>query len=326
MTVSVRAAAVLLATLALVGCAPTGDESEFVESTAQPVYPELTTNPDIRVLSDIEYGSVDGEALLLDVCLPPEVEPEGSQAGSAADATAEVAATTTRAAIVAIHGGSWRRGDKADLDWRAVCQWLASEGYVAVSINYRLAPAATFPAQLDDVQAAVAWLRDPAQLATFEIDPARIGVFGASAGGNLAALAGATGSGDLTQGTRVAAVATLSGVSDLRAVILTGPEYTGDFAKAQLEYLGCPSFDGCETATWASPVTQVDPTDPPFFVAHSVDEFIPVAQSDGLVTALRDAGIETTYLTVEGSAHALRMLDDEMMRRVIEFFAATLVQ
>ena len=101
-----------------------------------------------------------------------------------------------RAAIVVVHGGSWRRGDKANLNWRAVCQWLATAGYVTVSINYRLAPAWSFPAQLDDVQDAVRWLRDPAVVDRYNIDPDRIGAFGGSAGGNLVSLLGTVGTGD----------------------------------------------------------------------------------------------------------------------------------
>lgn len=299
--------AIAVVAVALVaGCAPVGDASIVVEPTTQPLYPQVATDPDIPVLTDLEYGRADGQPLLLDACLP------------VADAGVD------RPAIVAIHGGSWRRGDKADLEWRAVCQWLASEGFVTVSVNYRLAPDHAFPAPLDDVRAAVAWLRDPAQVEAFAIDPTRIGALGASAGGTLAALLGLTGEGPLTEGTRVAAVAELSGPSDLRAEIRVGPAYTGDFREAVLEHLGCLDFDDCATAAAASPVLHVDSGDPPFFVAHAIDEFIPIEQSDALVTTLRAAGIDTTYVTVEGELHALRMLDEAMAARLIEFFRETL--
>ena len=67
-------------------------------------------------------------------------------------------------AVVSIHGGSWARGDKANADWRNVCMWLASEGFVAASVNYRLVPDARFPAAIDDVALAVEWLRAPEQV------------------------------------------------------------------------------------------------------------------------------------------------------------------
>jgi len=296
----------LVATLLLLtACAPTGDDSELVEPTTKPVYPALATYPDIPVFEDIAYGDIDGQSL--DVCLPTDARVDDLEPGP-------------RPVIVSIHGGSWMRGDKADFNWRAVCQWFASEGYVTVSVNYRLVPAATFPSQLLDVQQVVRWLRDPTQVAFYDLDPARIGAFGGSAGGNLAALLGTAGDGDLTVDSRVAAVAELSGPADLREPIPTLDTYNQVFADVQLAYVGCTGFTDCDATAAASPVTLVDPSDPPFFVGHSVDEFIPIAQSDEFVTALRAAGISTTYVTVEGSLHSIAMLDDDMMQRIISFF------
>ena len=298
-----RAAAVaLIALLALTGCGPTGDDAQTVTPSSEPVYPQVTTDPDITVIADLQYAAVDGQPLLLDACLP-----EGDSAGP-------------RPAIVSIHGGSWEHGDKANLNWRAVCQWLAGEGFVTFSVDYRLAPDSVFPAQLDDVQAAVEWLRKPAQVARFDIDPDRIGAFGGSAGGNLAALLGTTGSGSLTTGARVAAVAELSGPVDIRAAIPTTDSYDRDFGEVQLEYLGCTSFAHCPAAETASPVTLVDDSDPPFFVAHSTDEFIPLSQSQEFVATLRGTGIDTTFVIVDGTLHSIAMLDDDMKSRITAFF------
>jgi acetyl esterase/lipase len=294
----------LAALVALTGC---GSADATITPSAQPVYPQLVTDPSIRVIPDLEYATADGQPLLLDACLPEATDDQ-----------------QPRAAIVVIHGGSWEHGDKANLSWRSVCQWFASEGYVAVSVNYRLAPTAVFPAQLEDVQAAVAWLRDPFQVARFDIDPDRIGAFGGSAGGNLAALLGTSGSGEWTIGSRVAAVAEFSGPVDIRAAIPTTDSYNRDFGEVQLEYLGCTSFDDCAAADAASPVTQVDPTDPPFFVAHSTEEFIPLSQSQELVATLRGERVDTTFITVDGSLHSIAMLDADMERRVAAFFAAKL--
>lgn len=301
-------AALAVLAVMLTGCATTGSESETVEPATLTVYPELKTYPGIPVIEDLPYGTVNGEPLLLDVCLPD----------------GPVETSSPRPAIVSIHGGSWMRGDKANAAWRSVCQWLASEGYVTVSINYRLAPAATFPAQLDDAQLAVRWLRDPAQAERYNLDPDRIGAFGGSAGGNLAALLGTSGAGDWTTEARVAAVAALSAPTDIRERIPTTDTYNQDFGTVQLTYLGCTDLATCPAASAASPVTLVDETDPPFFVAHSEGDFIPLSQSDALVSALRDAAVTTTYVTVEGSMHSIGMLDDDMMSRVVEFFASTL--
>lgn len=297
------------ALLALPACGPTGDDSERIDPVAQPVYPQVRTYPDIPVLADLVYGPEPGQ--VLDGCFPVE-------GGVGAPASAP------RPAIVVIHGGSWQRGDKANLNWRSVCQWLASEGFVAVSVNYRLVPGAVFPAQLDDVQAAVGWLRADAQVRRYNLDPDRIGALGGSAGGNLAAVLGTSGSGDLATGSRVAAVAEFSGPADLREPIPTTDTYDQDLGTVVLHYLGCDGFADCPTAAAASPVTLVDESDPPFFVAHSVEEFIPLSQSDALVATLRAAGIDTDYVTVEGDLHSIAMLDDAMRERVLAFFRRTL--
>lgn len=294
--------------VALVSCIASGSDSELVSPDTHPVYPQLSTYPDIPVIENVPFGSVDGEPLLLDACFP-------------ADAAIDDPDSEPRPVIVSIHGGSWMRGDKSNINWRSVCQWFASEGFVAVSVNYRLAPTHTFPAQLDDVQQAVRWLRDPAQVERYNIDPARIGAFGGSAGGNLAALLGTADAGGWTAGARVAAVADLSGPADLRTAISTTGGIDPDFGAVQLAFLGCASFDDCPSAIQASPYSQVDPTDPPFFIAHSIDEFIPVGQSEQLVETLRSAGIDTTFVTVEGTMHSIAMLDDDMKARIIEFFA-----
>jgi acetyl esterase len=330
-------AAIGMATAAvLAGCGPTGDDSEQVTPQIVAVNPELATLPDIPVVEDLAYGEADGQPLLLDACLPKEdAESEQTPTPAPSETSPDDAATATpepepsetadevdaepddpaRAAIIVVHGGSWSRGDKADVAWRAVCQWFASAGYPTFSVNYRLAPAAPFPAGFGDVQTAVRWLREPAQLERFDIDPERIGAFGGSAGGNLVSLLGTAGKGDLTSGVRVAAVADLSGPIDL-----TGVAVTDDFVPVQLAYLACTDLDDCPVADDASPNYAVDPSDPPFFVAHSTVEKIPLEQSELFVRALRDAGIDTEFITVEGTLHSIAMLDADLKQRIIAFF------
>jgi acetyl esterase len=291
----------------LAGCVPTGSDSETVTADSDPLYRELETYPEIPVVENVQYGTADGVPLLLDVCLP-EVN------------TNDPDALKPRAAILSIHGGSWAYGDKASANWRSVCQWLASEGYVAASVNYRLAPGSVYPAAIQDVRQAVRWLRADSQVEEYTIDPERIGAFGGSAGGNLAALLGVGGAGPHSLGSRVAAVAELSGPVDLTD---EGRELGGlveSFEQIQLDYLGCEALVDCSSATAASPLYRVDPTDPPFFVGHSIDERIPIEQSEAFVEELRDNEIDTTFVTVEGARHSIAMLDADMRDRVAEFF------
>lgn len=274
----------------------------------------FTPPPGITVQSDIVYGTQsDGTLLTLDVCSPP------AEAALAADAV-----TSVRPAVIAVHGGSWARGDKANTDWRAVCQWLASAGFVAYSVNYRLAPAATFPAAIDDLTLAVEWIRQADNAREYGIDPERIGVFGGSAGGNLAALLGARGTGSLTEGARVAAVATLSAPTDLRHESLSRADAPEGLHRIVLTYLGCSVRRDCETEAAASPITELDASDPPVFIAASTGEFIPLDQSTGYASRLAELDVPHQLVTVPGSLHSIGILDDAMRARVVEFLHAHL--
>lgn len=298
-------AAALLGVLLLGGCAPTGAEvSSEIDGAVRSSNPELATDPTVPTTVDIPYTSADGQSQFLDACTPPDF-----------DALTEPA----RPAIVVVHGGSWTRGSKNDIAWRAVCQWLAKSGYPTFAVDYRLAPANPYPAAIDDLASAVTWLREPTQLARFGIDPARIGAFGGSAGGNLAALLGTRGTGALDRGTRVAAVVELSAPVDLSGVAVTQ-----DFAPVQLAYLGCRAGSDCPAAAAASADTWVDASDPPFFVAHSTEEMIPLEQARLFVRALRDAGVDTTFVTVSGRLHSIAMLDAGLKQRILDFYARTL--
>ena len=261
--------------------------------------------PDVSVEANLVYGTRDGGDLLLDACSP-------------ADALADSAAGP-RQAVLSVHGGSWRQGDKADPKWRSVCEWLASEGFVAFSVNYSLAPTHPFPDGLEDLRSALRWLRQPAQVAKYRIDPEHIGAFGGSAGGNLVSLLGVEGSGAVTSGTRVAAVVELSGPIDLTEGGLGLGKLTHDFVRNQLEYLDCDSYDSCPPAEAASPVYQVDASDPPFFIATARDDFIPMGQSQAMADALREAGVEVTFAAIDGKAHSIALLDERLRARIVAF-------
>ena len=254
----------------------------------------------ITVVEAIAYGADPTQRI--DMCLPR--------------GDAEV----DRAAILLVHGGSWARGSRTETHWRDTCTWLAQAGYVVANVDYRLAPADPFPAAIEDVTAALAWLRTPETLATYAIDPERIGAFGGSAGGNLASLLGTAGSGAWDAGARVAAVVTMSAPLDL-----TGADVRDDFVARQLAYLGCDDFADCDAAPLASPATFADATDPPFLVVHGDDEMIPLAQAESFVRTLEDAGAPVQLAVVPSQRHSIGLLDEPDVREaILAFLAATL--
>jgi acetyl esterase len=298
---------VLGVTLTASGCAPAAPTpiptpSAHHITIGPAAYPHFPAYANVRIDADQTYERVDGQAMLLDVCMP------SGDSG------------VSRPAILAIHGGGWTHGSKTQSRFRDVCEWLASAGFVAASVNYRLAPKYEYPDAIRDVERAVEWLRKAAQVRRYSIDPTKIGVLGSSAGGNLGALLGTEGSGSLTTGHRVAAVADLSGPIDLTA---EGAE-KADLLPNIEEYLGCANLASCPQARVASPSYHVDPTDPPFFVANSTNELIPLSQPENFVSALRAAGVAVRFVEVNGNAHAVKMLHSSLRDEIIDFFRTTL--
>jgi len=300
----------VLAAVAVVlgGCSSVSAARPTPAPTPSAARPQPVTDHGVRVIPDIEYGVAGGQRLLLDACLPP----------SRKSSTSDAPDPAPQASIVMVHGGSWTRGDKADPEYREVCTWLARAGYPTFNVDYRMDPAFIFPAALEDVKSAVIWLRQPEQLGRFDLDPARIAALGGSAGGNLASLLGTTGSGPLTEGTRVSAVVDLSGPADL-----TGADVKPGFIPVQLAFLGCASETDCPAARAASPIFAASADDPPFFIANSTNELIPIEQSRRFADALRAAGVPTTFVSVTGGLHSVAMLGPGLRARILDFYAST---
>jgi acetyl esterase/lipase len=313
--------------------AQAGGTASEVDTTAIVGIRTFDAPGDAVIEEDVVYATEpDGTQLTLDVCSPAEGAPAPEAATSAAgtagpvaeeapDAvpapTAVAAAPALRPAVLSVHGGSWARGDKANSDWRNVCEWLASEGFVAYSVNYRLVPLVTFPAAIDDVGRAVEWMR--ANSTAYGVDPDRIGAFGGSAGGNLATLLGTRGRGSLTEGSRVAAVAELSGPVDLSydGIVVSGG--SSGLEQIALDYLDCSSLLDCPRAKDASAVNSLDRTDPPVFIGTSSEEFIPLSQSTGFAADMDELGITNQLVTVPGNLHSIGILDAAMRVQVADF-------
>jgi len=227
----------------------------------------------------VQYGAPDGVPLLADAYVP-------------------ATAARRRPAVVLIHGGGWVGGLRASIGEEA--GWLAERGFVTFTVDYRLAPDHRFPAAADDVAAFVRWLRKPARMKQFGIDPERIGALGSSAGGHLAAMLGAKGEGSLTRGSRLAAVVSWSGPMDLTDVHAV---YGGESVTT---FLGCapPASDCLPVARAASPVTHVDRTDSPTLLFTADAEIVPLTQAQAMDAALGRAGVEHELVVYPGDGHA----------------------
>jgi acetyl esterase len=283
--------------LGLAGCTS-------AEPSPQPSQGDERTGA-VSVQEDIVYGNADDEALLLNACLPRRGDEPS-------------------AAVILVHGGAFDTGDRNSEGMMALCNELAGQGFAAFNMDYRLAPASTYPAQVDDVSTAVRWARQAEQVARFGIDPDRIGLFGSSAGAIMTASVGTRGEGDLTSDARVAAVVALSPAVDLTVAGLSLGKPSVEAQTVISQYLGCSDVADCPVAQEASPLYSVDASDPPFYIAAGDAELVPVAQAQALESALRAAGVPVTLNVQEGSKHALQLLDNQTRLGILDFLRETL--
>ena len=130
---------------------------------------DLPIPDDVIFERDIEYTRPNGVSVMLNLARPKNI-------------------TSPRPAVICIHGGGFRAGTREG--YNKTILKLAQNGYVAATISYRLAPTNQFPAAVHDTKAAVRWMR--ANAAKYQVDPARIGVMGGSAGGHLVQFLGVT--------------------------------------------------------------------------------------------------------------------------------------
>lgn len=206
--------------------------------------------------------------------------------------------------VVFVHGGGWRVGSR-----RTFCPSFDSDesfarivraGWAVASVDYRLSGEAVFPAQLDDLHAAIAWVRAEGAR-EYGLDASRLALWGESAGGHLAALAGLTEPG-------IAAVVSWYGPADLLTLPQSGEEPA---ATREAGLLGGAVSELAELARTASPAHRVHAGAPPFHLAHGEDDaFVPVGQSIAFAETLRGAGVDVQLQLVPGVDHLWRGLDD----------------
>ena len=210
--------------------------------------------------------------------------------------------------IIWVHGGAWRGGDKTHYNPK---EYLKA-GYAGASINYRLSQHAVFPAQIEDVKAAVRWLRANAE--TYRFDPNRFAAWGSSAGGHLVAMLGTTGDvaefevgENLGVSSRVQAVVDYFGPTDfLQMDAQSLPDGlvhdAPDSPESQL--VGGPIQEHKDRVARANPITYVSKDDPPILIIHGdQDKLVPYHQSVLLHDALEEAGVTVTFYKVEGGGH-----------------------
>ena len=229
-------------------------------------------------------------------------------------------------AVVCIHGGGFRAGKREGYD--KLCVTLAQQGYVAITVTYRLAPAFPFPAAVHDCKAAVRWLR--ANAAKYHVDPARIGVTGGSAGGHLAQFLGVTAGvkefegdgGNADQSSSVACVVNFYGPSDFTKSY----GKSVDAAEVLPLFLGGDVEHALVNHIRSSPLNWVTPNAVPTLCVHGTDDkYVAYEQAVWLTDRLKACGVEVELLTLEGAGHGFKGADaDKAQEALLAFFAKRL--
>jgi acetyl esterase/lipase len=259
---------------------------------------------------DIEYGKGGDVSLQLDLLLPKEEQEK------------------PRPVIVWIHGGGWQNGNKAS-GARRLTRFVATGDYAGVSVGYRLSGVATWPAQIHDCKAAIRWIRANAKKYNFDSD--KIGVWGSSAGGHLVSLLGTSGdvkdlegeNGSPGQSSRVTCVVDFCGPSDFLAFGKESPRMNTP-GQPVFKLFGGPLAEHEAASRIASPVTHVSKDDPPFLILHgTADRTVPISQADLFHAALVKAGVDSTYIQIDGGGHGFG--GPEVDARVKAFFEKRLL-
>ncbi len=246
----------------------------------------------IRATTDVVFSEVDGVKVRADV-----YRPDNDQLAPG---------------VLLIHGGAWSAGDKWNM--RDHARQLAQAGYVAISINYRLAPQHKYPAQIDDCRAALRWVHRVAD--EYRIDTNRLGVYGYSAGGHLAALL---------------ATDPLEGLPRIKVAVLGGApcdfEFIAEDSSALAHVLGGSRKQLPKVYKDAAPLSYCTGDDCPTFFFHGdSDVIVPPTASRVMFERLQELGVETEFFWVPKQGHLVTFLHPDARAAAIEFLDKHLKQ
>lgn len=256
------------------------------------------------IITNIMYAEVNNKKLLLDLYMPAgKKEPN---------------------LIVWIHGGAWRSGSKENPPLG-----LLDFGYALASINYRLSEEAIFPGPIHDIKAAIRFLRSNAKKYGYRSD--KIIIWGSSSGGHYAALVGTTNGDPYYEGnlgsytkesSSVQAILDFYGPTDFLTILnQSTPHGLSVRVPALTLLLGKPVEQVPDLARKASPVFQVDPTDPPILIVHGdQDPQVPVNQSLELMAVYKKNSLHEELEIVPGAAHGGDAYDKKEMMETVKNF------
>ncbi|MCO8124457.1 alpha/beta hydrolase [Stieleria sp. TO1_6] len=268
---------------------------------------------EVERTADVRFGDLPESSGLCDIYLPQPIEP------------AESDSQPRWPVVLVVHGGGWATGDKWSMGRHA--RQLAQHGFAAIAINYRLAPAAKFPTQVDDLRTALVWTNEQASQYGFDLE--HVGLYGYSAGGHLVSLIATLAD---ESWNRVAPTTDWprddprwGKLPKIAAVCIGGPPT--DFRQLPLDnttlayFLGGSRREKPQVYAAASPVCFVSPTDPPFQIIHgAADGLVSIDQAQAFHQALVDANVQSAFETLPKRGHLLAFISPQLTTTMLDFF------
>lgn len=265
---------------------------------------------DVEIVPDVVYGHKDGMALTFDVFKPK------SQANGAA--------------VIFMVSGGWVSAWAPPAETQPRFKDLLDKGFTVIALRHGSSPKYTIPEIVGDVRRAIRFIRYNAK--TWGVDPARLGVWGGSAGGHLSLMIGnASDAGDssasepfLKESDRVAAVVAYYPPVDLRLLARgVNPAPTGTV----LDRFPALNFEK-EKAPDYSPLLFVTPDDPPTLLIHGdKDDLVNINNSKIIYEAFQKANVKTEFITIPGAGHGFRGEDSKRASAaMVSWFEQTLLK
>ena len=285
----------------------------FTSCKKQEMTQPITT---INQWLNLNYANDDKEYHKLDIYLP-------------------TTAKSNYKAVIVIYGSAWFGNNYKQAAYDAYGKVLLNAGFAVVSINHRASTDASYPAQINDIKAAIRFVR--ANATKYNINASFIGITGYSSGGHLASLAGATNEvkeftvgkktldiegkiGNYTSvSSSVSAVVDWFGPIDMTRMDGCIKPKGSDSPEAVL-INGNPS-DNLDMLALISPMTFIDNNKPQFLVIHGdADNVVPYCQSVFFAQALQEKGLLEDFITVTGGQHGPVTINDNTLKKMVDFF------
>ena len=241
--------------------------------------------------------------------------------------------------VIYVYGSAWLSNSSKGADMGTIGKALLDAGFAVVTPNHRSSMDAKFPAPMNDIKAAIRFVR--ANAAQYHLNTAFVGISGSSSGGNMAAMAGTSRNTKMQKlgsttvdiegqvgpykkiSSSVDAVVDWFGPTNMLVMdSCGGTNFIHNDANSPASlYIGGAIQENKEKCLLASPITYVDPTDPPFLIFHGdKDNVVPNCQSELLYEALQNAKVPSRFYLVPGGNHGPGVHVDNNIQMMVDFF------